>query len=380
MSIDLSSVLLDPASASSLIALGNAFDAAGRAGEALFAYRAAIRLEPETAAHHYNLGRALRSAGRLEEADGAYRRALALRPGYAEALNNRANLRRDGGVAAAAEAYLRALALRPEWDVAHGNLADLLEDEHDGGDVATVARFAALWRARHPDHPVARHTGAALAGEQTERRASDGYVRQEFDRFAETFEETLAVLGYRAPELLAERVARADLGRDLDVLDAGCGTGLCAPFLRSSARRLTGVDLSPAMLDKARERGLYDVLVEAELEGFLAGHPDAFNLAMAADVFCYFGDLDRVLAGMATALRPGGALFFSVEALPKGEDGFRLLPHGRYAHAESYLRQILTRNGLVVAETSRDTVRLEGGRPVAAWFVSARKAGARQFR
>lgn len=373
MPVDPRPVLLDPASAPAWTALGNAFDAEGRAGEALMPYRAATHLEPETAAHHYNLARALRAAGWPEEADAAYRRALALRPAYAEALNNRANLRRGGGARTAA-GYLRALALRPDWETAHGNLADLLEDLYDEGDAATAARFAALWRARHPDHPVARHTGAALAGEQTERRAPDGYVRQEFDRFADTFEETLAVLGYRAPALLAECVTRAGLGGDLDVLDAGCGTGLCAPFLRGAARRLVGVDLSPAMLDKARERQLYDELIEAELEEFLLRHPRSFDLAMAADVFCYFGDLDRVMAGMATALRPGGALFFSVEALAEGEEGYRLLPHGRYAHAEPYLRRVLAAHGLTLTERTKATVRLEGGQPVAAWFVSARRS------
>ena len=38
----------------------------------------------------------------------------------------------------------------------------------------------------------------------------------------------------------------------LDVLDLGCGTGLCGPLLRPYARALAGVDLSPQMLERMR--------------------------------------------------------------------------------------------------------------------------------
>ena len=42
--------------------------------------------------------------------------------------------------------------------------------------------------------------------------------------------------------------AGLDASRSLDVLDAGCGTGLCGPLVAPYARRLVGVDLSEAML------------------------------------------------------------------------------------------------------------------------------------
>ena len=48
----------------------------------------------------------------------------------------------------------------------------------------------------------------------------------------------------------------------LEVLDAGCGTGLAAPLLGPYARRLVGVDLSGAMLEQARALPQYDELVE----------------------------------------------------------------------------------------------------------------------
>ena len=65
-----------------------------------------------------------------------------------------------------------------------------------------------------------------------------------------------------------EAMAR-ETGRLFDVLDAGCGTGLCGPLLRTRAKRMTGVDLSPKMIEWAAERGIYDRLAAEELTTFL---------------------------------------------------------------------------------------------------------------
>ena len=60
----------------------------------------------------------------------------------------------------------------------------------------------------------------------------------------------------------------------LDVLDAGCGTGLCGPLLAPYARRLVGVDLSARHARRRRsEKGVYDELVKGELTALPAGAP-----------------------------------------------------------------------------------------------------------
>src|ERR1700712_2244679 len=45
-------------------------------------------------------------------------------------------------------------------------------------------------------------------------------------------------------------------GRGRDVLEVGCGTGLLLRHIKAFARSARGVDLSPGMLERARERGL----------------------------------------------------------------------------------------------------------------------------
>src|SRR5690606_33739696 len=127
--------------------------------------------------------------------------------------------------------------------------------------------------------------------------------------FSSSFDDQLRALEYRAPELLAAAVlGELPAGARLDVLDAGCGTGLCGPLLRSAAARLAGVDLSGGMVGKARERGIYDDLHVQELTAFMAASPASFDVIVSADTLVYFGALEAVAQAARQCLRGGGLL------------------------------------------------------------------------
>jgi len=159
----------------------------------------------------------------------------------------------------------------------------------------------------------------------------------------------------------------------LAVLDGGCGTGLCAPVLKPYAATLTGVDLSAGMLTLAKKTGLYDELAEAELTNYLSSKKQAFDLVIFADTLCYFGDLKEVIKASAGALRAGGTLMFTVEwAAGSGElPPYRLHPHGRYSHNESYVRSVLAAAGFSAIEAEHQTLRKEIGSDVAGLIVTA---------
>ncbi|HYH19093.1 MAG TPA: tetratricopeptide repeat protein [Azospirillum sp.] len=356
--------------------LGNVLIELGRFDEALGIFRQALATGLPDARVYYNIGSTLKWTGDLEAGAAYLRRAMALGPDFTDAYNNYGNNRSDADeLEAAVIAYRRALRLAPQSRLAHENLGRALYLMHGHGAVEAAARYADEWLRDHPDNPLAAHLGAALAGKATDTRASDGFVRQTFDLFAPAFEQTLAGLGYRAPDLLAAAVRAEGVERGATILDAGCGTGLCAPLLRPLARRLVGVDLSSGMLSRAYGRGLYDELCEAELGAFLAGRPEAFDVIVAADVLCYFGALDAVLAAAARALRPGGLLAFTVERMDGGGD-HRVNPHGRYTHAEEYVRRTLAGAGLDLRALVPETLRHEGHQPVVGFVVTARRPAA----
>jgi predicted TPR repeat methyltransferase len=185
-------------------------------------------------------------------------------------------------------------------------------------------------------------------------------------------------LDYRAPQLLVNRVAQA-IGSGqgkLDVLDAGCGTGLCGILLKAWARRLIGVDLSPKMLEKAQLREVYDHLVVDELTTYLTMHPAAYDLVISADTLCYFGDLTAVILAGAASLRPMGRLGFTLEKATAADApaGYWLQSNGRYSHTEPYVCRILSEAGMEQVSVEEAVLRMERFEPVQGLVVMATKA------
>jgi predicted TPR repeat methyltransferase len=350
---------------------------AGNAERALAECRRAIALAPDHVNAHNNLGALFRARGQHEESEAAYRAALSIDPHHADALVNLGNaLGRRGRYAEAVDHYVKAIVIRPTQ---FGRQLLAYAYTKLGQKERAIAVYEEALRD-NPDDPVALHMSAALTGRDVPARASDRFVATTFDGFAATFEAKLARLEYRAPALVAAALRDSGVAaqRTLDVLDAGCGTGLCGQLLVPFARRLIGVDLSRGMLTLARQKQVYDGLVQAELTSFLRGLAGAFDVIVSADTLVYFGPLEDVLAAAARALRPGGMLVFTVEEAGEAEApaGVRLATHGRYGHTQAYVEAALRDAGFA-PEIGRAELRLEGGEPAAGLVVRGRKQGSR---
>ncbi len=333
---------------------------------AVAAYRRAIALEPRHANAHNNLGVVLRAKGEPAEAEAAYREAIRIDPEHSDAYHNLGVLLNGQKRShEAAICFSKVITLSP----AHPEARRLLALAHCTlGDVDKAIEVFEEWLAEEPDDPIALHMLAACSGRDVPVRASDAFVEATFDSFAGSFDAKLAKLLYRAPALVAETLARSgvEAANELDVLDAGCGTGLCGPLLAPYARRLVGVDLSERMLAQARARDVYSELVKGELTEYLRGSAGMFDAIVSADTLVYFGPLEAVVAAAARALRPGGLLVFTVEE--QAEDGYSLSVNGRYRHARGYLEQVLADAGLQPEIVSAE-LRLEAGDPVAGLVV-----------
>jgi predicted TPR repeat methyltransferase len=366
------SLELEPACADWHSNLGIVLQDQLRLDDAIDAYRRAIQLDPGHANAHSNLGVVLRATGAVVEAESAYRAAIRIDPEHADAYHNLGVLLNAHKRShEAALCFSKVITLRPR----HPEARRLLALAHCNlGEVETAVEIFREWLDEAPDDPVALHMLAACTGRDVPARASDEYIERTFDSFAASFDSKLAKLEYRAPELVAAMLADPEGSHSLDVLDAGCGTGLCGPLVAPYARRLVGVDLSEQMLAHARERDVYDELVRRELTAYLADATGMFDAILSADTLVYFGPLEAVASAAAIALRPGGRLIFTVEEL-NGADagaGYAIGPSGRYRHGRQYVERVLT-DACLRPETVSAELRLEAGDPVAGLVVRGTK-------
>jgi predicted TPR repeat methyltransferase len=355
--------------------LGNVLCEMNKAPEALNAFGRALELDPGSADVHCNVGAIQRSLRRLDEAEASYARALKCDPEHMRTWNNIASLHdARGDIKASITALLKAIELSPGNALPVLTLGRLLWRAGYNDKAIEVYR---QWMVRDPDNPVPAHLYAACSGKDVPQRASDSYVEAEFDGFAASFESVLNErLDYRAPQLCVDLLAGA-LGAATptrDILDAGCGTGLCGPLVAPWARQLVGVDLSGGMLGKARTKGVYQQLIKAELTAYLNTVPLSWDAIVCADTLCYFGDLSDYMQAAAAALRPGGNMVFTVEALPDdADDGAKIQPHGRYAHGRAHLDRCIAEAGLTLLQARREQLRTEGGTPVLGWLMSVQR-------
>jgi predicted TPR repeat methyltransferase len=355
--------------------LGIILQSVGKVEQAIDAYECAIAIDPSHANAYSNLGVLLRATGKPSEAEAAYRTAIQLNPEHIDAYTNLGILL--NGLKRTKEAsacYCKVITLQPK----HPHARRLLVLAHCTlGEIGEAVKILDEWLDEEPDDPIALHMRAACTGRDVPARASNAFVEKTFDSFASSFESKLEQLSYRAPALVAAMLEDSGLqpSKRHDVLDAGCGTGLCGVLVARYARRLVGVDLSAGMLAHAKEKNVYDALIKADLTEYMRDNSEAFDLIVSADTLVYFGDLKNVLAAAARALRPNGLFVFTLERAVGGEADvdYRLELHGRYSHARAYVEQLLAFSGLR-PEIAHAELRMEAGAPVAGLMIRATKS------
>jgi len=339
--------------------------------EALEFIERAIQLDPGKSMYYYDMGNARLMQDKYAEAIACFHQALRIEPKFFQAINNLGNALKKSNRANEAEAcYREAIALQPDLPILRRNLAVVLLQQQKREEALEACRD--LLKIA-PDDDKIRYMESFLSGTGRDAAPAEFLVAL-FDEYADKFEEHLTgSLGYQAPLRMREAVDRVLSGQQVrwNVLDLGCGTGLCGRAFRDMALRMTGVDLSKKMVDHARASGAYDELRVSELHAGLAETEPGVDLILSADVLIYVGPLGPYLAGCRRVLAPGGLVAFSTE-LEEG-DSYTIRPTGRFTHSEAYVRGVAEAEQFDVLVCDAITCRKEAGEPVAGQVFVLRK-------
>ena len=360
--------------------LGNILNAQSRFDEAAEVFEQAIAKSPGQALLWINLGATQERLDNFSGSERAYQTAISLQPQSQEAYRLLSALYAGQKMELeAVRAYCAGYVVAPRETTTPYLLGKAYYVLGRLDEAASVYR---AWKEAEPDNPVPAHLFAACSPQDGDDaipdRCSDSYVNVTFDEYADHFEGKLNQLDYRGPEYLERLMAQHfEVEVGLTVLDAGCGTGLCAPVLRPYAQSLIGVDLSGSMLEVADRRGLYQSLHKAEIGAFLrdpANAPQTYDLIACMDTLIYFGAIDAIFEQFAASIKRGGWLIFTSEICAENSRVYQLNPSGRYSHAVSYLRKVMEDCGFDCLVLEHQDLRTELQIPVRGVIVLAQKA------
>ena len=139
-------------------------------------------------------------------------------------------------------------------------------------------------------------------------------TRETYAAWADTYDADVASWGYAAPTRVALALRRAGTNPDKPLLDFGCGTGLSGMALRAAGfTQVDGTDLCPEMLEKAREKNVYQHIWEAE-SGTL-GHikRGSYPTVTAVSSIGHGEAPPQTLDLLLGVLAPGGLLAFTLD-------------------------------------------------------------------
>mmetsp|Transcript_26876 Transcript_26876/g.37875 ORF Transcript_26876/g.37875 Transcript_26876/m.37875 type:complete len:494 (-) Transcript_26876:45-1526(-) len=217
-------------------------------------------------------------------------------------------------------------------------------------------------------------------------RCPEDYVIGLYSSFAEKFDELLVTkLKYETPTKLRQLLDSA-VGSNKKwaktSADLGCGTGLSGIAFQDCTLHITGVDLSPAMIEKAKERKCYDKLVVGDVTCILeptdSSDRPVFDLIFACDVFVYIGDLKGVFESAKQALSQDTGLFaFSTEHLEEhvaNGHPYILQQCARFAHKQSYIERLAQKFGFDIVKLVHSPIRKNEGKDVGGMLVILRSS------
>lgn len=137
-------------------------------------------------------------------------------------------------------------------------------------------------------------------------------VASYYDDWAGNYDETLDQWQYQAPDDAMD-LLMPHLPTNARLLDVGCGTGLFGETLgRRGNFRADGIDISAESLKRAGTRGVYERLLQHDLQQVpLPVEDKAYDAAASIGVLTYIEDAEALLRDLCRCVRKDGVIAFT---------------------------------------------------------------------
>ncbi len=292
---------------------------------ALMHYDVLLQKEPSNCEYLYNYATAQMALGHLNDAIEKFERVLVVEPEHFAALNN-----------------LAAIYMRMEE---RGRATELL------------AKAVAV----NPQDTTCSHMLRALSGEQHSAATCNDYAQNLFNNYALYYDQHVTnYLHYALPNQVIKTIDSLTVNHFDKAVELGCGTGLSGQAIRDYCGDLHGVDIAHKMIERAREKGIYNRLTEQDALTFLQQSPHRFNLILAVDVLPYFGALEALFQAVERTLEIEGFFIFSTEI--SEQYPWHLQESVRFSHHQDYLRELASASSLNLVRMQPVTARRQNNR------------------
>lgn len=309
-----------------------------------------------------NLAACYLKKGALTDAKLHYKKALNLMPNDSQLLFNLGVIDTQlGDIDNAIQHYQKAVRIDPDFFAAHNNLGvAFLAVQHIPFALQHFKEAAKL----QPENKSIHYTIQALSQNQSLLSAPTEYITSLFDSYADHYEQHLiTALDYQIPVHFQRILNQLHSSKtSWDILDLGCGTGLCGTVVKAFAKSLVGVDLSEKMLEMATQKSIYDALECDEFNVFLKKKRNAYDLIIAGDALVYVGDLSILFQSVKQALRLKGLFLFNAEI--SENDDYKMNQSGRFSHQKKYIETLAKKNNLTIIHYEKAVTRMQNNAPV----------------